>query len=66
MSEGAERRGTEPIEDRPGTEQEGGEGGRNTSATPPIGKDAKQGQTQVSPEPDDAGVGEQGTKDPHP
>jgi hypothetical protein len=67
MSEGAERRGTEPIEEHPGTEREGGEGGRNTSATPPISdEDQNKGQTQRPPEADDTGVGESGTEDPHP
>jgi hypothetical protein len=66
MSE-QERRGTEPIEDRPGTESEGGEGDGNTSATPPISdEDQQKGSTQRPPEGDDAGVGEAGTEDPHP
>ena len=66
MSEGPERRGAEPIEERPGTEAEGGEGGRNASATPPVADDAKKGQTQVPAEPGDAGVGVSGTQDKRP
>ena len=63
----SERRGTEPIEDRPGTESGGGEGGANTSATPPIGdEDQNKGETRRPAEGDDAGVGESGTEDPHP
>ena len=66
MSEGAEHRGTEPIEEEPGTESEGDAGGRNTAATPPIGEDAEKGQTQVPAESDDAGVGGAGTEDENP
>jgi hypothetical protein len=67
MSEGAERRGKEPIEERPGTEQEGGEGGRKTSATPPISdEDQTKGETQRPPEGDDVGIGEAGTQEKHP
>ena len=67
MSEGAEHRGTEPIEERPGTGSEGGEGEANTSATPRISdEDQEEGQTQVPAESDDAGTGQSGTEDPRP
>jgi hypothetical protein len=66
MSEGPEKRGTEPIEEKSGTESEDGEGGRNTTATPPIGEDAEKGQTQAPAESDDAGVGGAGTEDERP
>ena len=66
MSEGTEQRDREPIEERPGTESEGGEGERNTAATPPIADDANKEETQRPAETDDAGVGGAGTEDEHP
>ncbi len=66
MSEGAEQRGKEPIEEQPGTESEGGEGERNVASTPRIADDANKDETQRPPESDDTGVGGSGTEDERP
>jgi hypothetical protein len=66
MSEGAEQRGKEPIEETPGTGSEGGEGERNKAATPPVADDANKEETQRPPEGDETGVGGSGTQDERP
>jgi hypothetical protein len=51
-----ERSGGENEGVREDVESQGGEGSRTAQTTPPIGDDAKKGQTQSPAPPDDAGV----------